>query len=163
MDGVKEQLVSAKPGSKENLLRMLGWFLLAVSLPFIFLLGIYILIVWFGIGYLIYIIYIRTNVEYEYVFLDGSLTITKILGQNIRKKILSCEVKDFDHISSLNNHTLQSYEQKNFTQVDCGSGREENHYYAFVSEADKKIYFIEPDQDLMEKIKYYNPRNTYLD
>lgn len=112
-DTVCEHLVSRKPGKsdivKSALIAVAALIISAVVFLKLQSLGLFMLLIIAGVIYLAFwLIKKFTSVEYEYSFVNGELTIDKIVSQSDRKNVITIETKKIEkagRYSVLNAHS----------------------------------------------------------
>ena len=80
-----EQIVKRRISISGILLRMLFIFLTLAGLMSMMILGMLGFTIAILLGYATYLVWAYTSVEYEYSFLNGELSVDKIIGQRKRK------------------------------------------------------------------------------
>ncbi len=59
------------------------------------------------------------SVEYEYLYVDGSFSIDKILGKSRRKKVMECSKDELIMVAPADSFVLKDYETKDMKVCDC--------------------------------------------
>lgn len=120
----------------------------------------------FGIafGVVSYFVYMRSNLEYEYLYLDKELTVDKIMAKSKRKRVAVFEVDKMEIVAPVNSWHLDNYKNRNDKEVDYSSGEEKQPEarYVFYYEGRKKIIF-EPNEDLIKALQFAAPRKVFKD
>ncbi len=120
------------------------------------LIGIISLVLGFAIVYGIYYLFLMTNIEYEYIFVNGDLVIDTIYGQNKRKRNGTYDLKKCEIIAPISStYAAGFHKNNNLKSMDYTSGLgQDNVYLIAVGQGDgnTKIYF-EPNRDMLEAIK----------
>lgn len=127
--------------------------------PFLFLAAI-------GLGVACYFIIPKTDLEYEYLFVNGELDIDMIMSKSKRKRVKSLDLTEADLIAPLNSHRMDYYNGNQKMKVlDYSSGNQEHKRFAVIirdSGAACKI-IIEPDEAMANAIKNSAPSKVFLD
>lgn len=119
-----------------------------------------------GAGVACYFVIPKTDVEYEYLFVNGEMDIDAVYAKSKRKKIKSVNLLEADLVAPLNSHRLDYYNGNQKLKVlDYSSGNPEHKRFAVITrdgtEACKII--IEPDEDMAKAIKNSAPSKVFLD
>lgn len=96
----------------------------------------------------------RLNVEYEYLFVAGELTIDTIFDKKSRKNAANYEISNVELIAPEGNEKLSVYEGSNCKKKDLSSGREGVQRYVFISrKGGETVYAItEPGEEIIKAI-----------
>lgn len=166
MDNFKEQLVKKTPSGKDKVSKImvllmgfsLGALVVFITLGFFqsfvpigFLIGL-------GILYGAFLLSLRFDVEYEYIFTNGEIDIDKIIAQRSRKRLVTVKVSsasDFgvadDNYQVDNNKTLVLASE---ASADC------TDYYIEFNHRDlgETSLIFTPDEDMLELVESSLPR-----
>lgn len=161
-----EWLVKRKAPAYVLPLKILMVFLCVVSVllgmsPFFGVIGVIVMFLVFGGTYLVFR---NVNVEYEYLCVEGQLSIDKILGQSKRKKVVDCTKEEIQVVAPLDNYALKDRETSNMKTVDCSSGAGSAKKYAVIiqsGEATTKVIF-EPNDKMLQCFRYYIPGKVIM-
>lgn len=96
-----EQIVKRRISISGILLRMLFIFLTLAGLMSMMILGMLGFTIAILLGYATYLVWAYTSVEYEYSFLNGELSVDKIIGQRKRKSIANYDIKEAEIVAPL--------------------------------------------------------------
>lgn len=126
---------------------------------------------WFGIPLVVMIVityFVSQNakLEFDYVYTNGILEITKIRRRRKRKDLLECEMKDVIVIAKSKTKPVQPYIGRNMKTFDCTSHLPEVNYYTMIVRQPKtgvetKILF-EPGDEMLEAMKRISPEKIYI-
>jgi hypothetical protein len=159
-----EHLVKRKVGIYNWILRFLA---VVASVCSVFLfpyLGVFTLTVMFGIIYLCYIVFSNTSIEYEYSFLNGELTIDRILGQRKRKHVATFDLNQTEIVARTNSEDIQS-RAKGMRVADFSSGMQSADMCSMiVNGKNGQIHVLfEPDEEMIRAMKYVRPSLIRID
>lgn len=153
-----EKIIKRKTGIKEVLLRILSVFtvifvfLLTMSLS---ILGLTITIL---VGYVAYLAWVYTSIEYEYSFLNGELTIDKIMGQRKRKTVDCFDIKTAEIIAPVSSDDI--IRRNDFVKtLDYSSGYKSNKLYSIIinnGTGNVQVIF-EPDDRIIDAMYHVRP------
>lgn len=125
--------------------------------------GVLAVIFMFAAGFLTYLSYRNTHVEYEYLFVSGQLSIDKILGKSKRKKAFECAMDEVQVIAPADSYVLNDY--KNITKtLDFSSHMEHAKCYALIAQdqgAYTKVVF-EPNDKMIKCFRQTSPRKVVI-
>ena len=103
----------------------------------------------------------HTQIEYEYSFFSGTLTVNRILGGRARKKMLEMRIQNFSAIfpaNEANQSKIEAFAANN-TIFAASATNAENLWVALWDDAESgkhcALYF-EPNEKAIKILKYYN-------
>lgn len=127
--------------------------------------------VWFSIPLVVmilitYFVSQNAKLEFDYVYTNGILEITKIKRRRKRKDLLECEMKDVVVIAKSKTEPLQPYTGRSMTTFDCTSHLPEVTLYTMIVRHPKtgtetKVLF-EPGDEMLEAMKRISPEKVYI-
>lgn len=158
MDVFVEQIVAIKKTGKD-FIAYAGIVLLALILMligYIFLTSIFIAIaaaVIFGA----YKLFLRFNIEYEYIVTNGALDMDKIIAKSSRKRMISFDISSIQRIEKYNGVLPNNIEK------DClffCNKNDEDAFIVYYKEEGKqqKTFVFAPNEKVREAIKSILPR-----
>lgn len=117
-----------------------------------------------GIG--CYFLVPKTDLEYEYLFVNGEMDIDVIMAQSKRKRVKSINLSEVDIVAPLKSHRMDYYNSNTKMKVlDYSSGESEKNRFAIITRdgnAACKI-IVEPDEALAQAMKNSAPSKVFLD
>lgn len=165
-DTFAEQLVKKSQNSSDSMKKVLilasGGAIVALLLYVSFFITPFALLLVAGAVYVLYMLVIGLNIEYEYTVTNGSLDIDKIIAKRKRVSMISVDVKDFtafgnfeDSDDDFSGTTILT------TGIDKVDEIEKPSYYAdFNHESYGEVRLVfSPNEKVIECIKPYLPRN----
>ena len=165
-DLYSELLVKKKRTAKDNLIKygLIGLTALLAAAG-LFLMPV-LLIAAIVVGVAAYFIIPGTDLEFEYLFVNGELDIDKIMAKTKRKKVKTLNLQEADLMAPLNSHRMDYYNGNQKLKVlDFSSGDPEHKRYAIImrdgGETCKII--IEPDEALAKTMRNCAPSKVFLD
>lgn len=165
-DLYSELLVKKKRTAKDNLIKygLIGLTALLAAAG-LFLMPV-LLIAAIVVGVVSYFIIPGTDLEFEYLFVNGELDIDKIMAKTKRKKVKTLNLQEADLMAPLNSHRMDYYNGNQKLKVlDFSSGDPEHKRYAIImrdgGETCKII--IEPDEALAKTMRNCAPSKVFLD
>mgnify|MGYP000752467776 CR=1 FL=1 len=160
-DLYSELLVKKDKTAKDSLLKY-GLIVLTVLAVFA---GLIItplaLIIAVALGIACYFVIPKTDVEYEYLFINGDFDIDMIMSKTKRKK-----VKSSDLAAPLDSHRMDYYNgNQNMKVLDFSSGNPEHKRFGVITRLDGNLckIILEPDEALAQAMKNSAPSKVFLD
>ena len=154
-DVFKEQLVKKAVTGKNTALRF-GIVALAViifffclAIPFVQQFAVFVAA---ALGFGVYILITRQNIEYEYIFTNGDLDIDVIYNKSKRKRLFSSSIRDIEIMAHVQDKA-HTHDLSNAAETkDYSSGVTGPNTYAFVmSYKGKRTKFIIEPNEMMIK------------
>lgn len=160
-EAYSEWLVKRKPPAYALLVKIVMIILCTVSvvLALTTMVGIIILAL---VGAATYFLFQSLNLEFEYLYVNGQLTIDKIMGRSRRKQVWEGKMEEIQIIAPTDSYVLKDYETSNMKTVDYSSGIPGAKTYAIVSQAggnSVKVIF-EPNEKMLRCIRQTSPRKV---
>ncbi|MDO4519626.1 MAG: DUF6106 family protein [Eubacteriales bacterium] len=112
-----------------------------------------------------YFIFPRTDVEYEYLFVNGELDIDAIFSKAKRKKVISLSMNDVEIVALTTGHRLDYYHNNPKIKVkDFSSGNNEHKRISLIVRSKEEIneVILEADEYLCELMKKNSPSKVFL-
>ena len=165
-DLYSEYLVKKQPTTKDAVIR---YGLIALTVLFaaagLFMIPL-LLIVAVALAVACYFIIPKTDMEYEYLFVNGELDIDAVMAKSKRKKVKSLDIREADLIAPLNSHRMDYYNgNTKLKTLDYSSGDPSHRRFAVIikSENENCRIIIEPDEHMIQAIKNSAPSKVFLD
>lgn len=164
MDSYVECLVKAKPKGLWKFLKVL-LIMLTVVFVLLSLMGVVLLFVFAiatGVG--AYLLNMKANVEYEYLYLDKELTIDKIMAQTKRKRVAVYRLDSMEIFAPIKSYHLDNYKNRQVKIKDYsyGDGHQPDTRYVFYYEGGEKIVF-NPSEEMIKALRNVAPRKIFTD
>ena len=107
-----------------------------------------------------------TDLEFEYLYVNGELDIDKIMSKSKRKRVKSIQLAEADLVAPLKSHRMDYYNgNQKMKTIDFSSGIEDHKRYAMIvrdsGETCKVI--LELDDELANTMKNSAPSKVFLD
>lgn len=159
-----EQLVAKKKTGKDTAIKA-GLIVLTVLvaaaglvIPLCFILAI-------ALAVADYFIIPSLNVEYDYLYVNGEMDITKVTAQSRRKKVMTLNVQQLELMAPVNSHRMDYYNNSKMPVYDFSSGDQSHKIYAMIIPVEQKQskVLVELDPDMYENISKYVPRRVFND
>lgn len=109
-------------------------------------------------------VYMHTDTEYEYLYLDKEIKVDRILNKSKRKRAGVYEVERMEIFAPLNSYHLDNYKNRQVKVTDYSSGKEKQPEarYAFYYEGGQKI-ILEPSKEFVKAMQNAAPRKVFMD
>ena len=156
-DFYTEQLVKRQKASSTTLIKAILIILTVLSVVLIFMIP-------FGIiGPVIMIaldvfLFRSMDVEYEYLFVNGSLDIDKIMAKSRRKNM---EMTDLEMMAPSGSPELRPYQGLKGTDYSSGMPGADTYELIVVNNGEKKKIIFEPNKTVCEGLKMLAPRKVF--
>ncbi|MBQ3054013.1 MAG: hypothetical protein IJC89_03820 [Clostridia bacterium] len=128
--------------------------------------GMFAALAIFGIWFLVYYFISSRHIEYEYCVSAGEMDVDTVIGKKRRKHIVTVNIKDADIIAPATVEYHNQYEKEGITEkinATSGEGSALDFFIIFNDEKGNLARLVfTPNKDIIEAIKMYNPRNTFL-
>ena len=125
-----------------------------------------ILIVAIALGIACYFVIPKTDVEYEYLFINGDFDIDMVMAKTKRKRVKSFKLSEADLAAPLNSHRMDYYNGNQKMKVlDYSSGNSEHKRFGIITRLDGDLckIILEPDEALAKAMKNSAPSKVFLD
>ena len=163
MDNLIEQLVKRK-NTFDVLLKKVGLILatIVVSIASLMFLSSFAILIIAGVIALDVFLFNRMNIEYEYVFFNGSLDIDRIANKASRKRLFSTDLKEAVVVAPTGAQEVLGYQH--VKAKDFSTRTPENKTYEMVvPQGSEKIRIIfEPNEEMLQAMKDIAPRKVFL-
>ena len=160
-----EQIIKRKLSMGGLAIRIGAIFLVLIGVLLIPMFGILGITITILLGYLAYLAFVYTSVELEYSFVNGELTIDKILGKRKRKPGETYDIRKASLIAPANSEEVAK-KSEYLTKINyTGTRNIDNHYAIILDDVDgvkgALMITIEPEEKLVEAM--YNVRpNSFI-
>ena len=101
------------------------------------------------------------DVEYEYLFVNGSLDIDKIMAKSRRKNMFSMEMTDLEMMAPSGSPELRPYQGLKGTDYSSGMPGADTYELIVVNNGEKKKIIFEPNKTVCEGLKMLAPRKVF--
>lgn len=153
-----EQIVKRQTNISGVLLRIFSVFVVLIGVMSILWLGILGFTLTVLLGYASYMVWLYTNVEYEYSLLNGDFTVDKIMGQSRRKNIANYNIREAEIIAPVMSEQVVRASM-NAVLKDYSSGNKKRTVYAMIiNNANGKVKVLfEPNEKVIEAMHHVRP------
>lgn len=153
-----EQIIKRKTGVSGIITRILCIVLIMAGLMSMLILGILGLTITALIIYMTYIVWGYTSIEYEYSFLNGELSVDKIMGQRKRKTVANFDIKNAEIVApAMSDEVIRRV--NNTVTKDYSTGYKGGNLYSMIiNDADglKQVLF-EPNEKVLDAMYHVKP------
>ena len=119
-----------------------------------------------ALGVACYFVIPKTDLEYEYLFVNGELDIDMIMSKSKRKRVKSLQLAEADLVAPLKSHRMDYYNgNSRMKTLDYSSGNQQHRRFAVIikSGGENCKIIIEPDEQMPQAIKNSAPSKVFLD
>lgn len=116
------------------------------------------------LGFITWFVYMHTDTEYEYLYLDREIKVDRILNKSKRKRVAVFEIERMEIFAPVNSYHLDNYKNRQVKVVDYSSGkaRQPEARYAFYYEGGQKVIF-EPSMEFVKAVQNIAPRKVFTE
>ena len=133
-----------------------------------------LLLVAVALGVASYFVIPRTDLEYEYLFVNGEFDIDMVMSKSKRKKVMSMNLSEADLVAPLDSHRMDYYNgNSRLKTLDYSSGNQQHRRFAVIIKSGGETVsythlraheiIIEPDEQMAQAIKNSAPSKVFLD
>ena len=165
-DLYSELLVKKEPTARDAIVKY-GLIVLTVLAAFT---GLFIspivLVAAIALGIVSFFVIPRTDLEYEYLFVNGEFDIDMVMAKSKRKKVMTMNLSEADLIAPLNSHKMDYYNGNDrMKTLDYSSGNPTHKRFAIIIKTggENSRVIIEPDEQMAQAIKNSAPSKVFLD
>lgn len=113
-----------------------------------------------------YFAFQNSQVDFDYVYTNGLLEITKVFRKRKRKDLICCEMKDVVVMAKSKTEPVKPYIGKSMKTYDCTSHESNVAYYTMIVRSEKhggeiKILF-EPGEELLDIMHRMCPDKVHV-
>lgn len=160
-DFYMEQLVKRKTPVTSNILKAVLIFLTAFSVCITFMMPlVFPLIVVMGV--IDFLVFRGMDVEYEYLYVNGTLDVDKIMSKSRRKHLFDMAMNELEILAPAGSPELRQYQS--IKPVNYSSREPGAKLYEMIvlKDGGKKRVVFEPGGELLEGMKMMAPRKVLL-
>lgn len=109
-----------------------------------------------------YLVFRNLNIEFEYLYVTGQLSIDKIMGRSKRKKVWEASLEEIQIIAPADSYVLKDYETQGMKIMDFSSRDPQAKVFALISRKGSetvKILF-EPNEKMLRCVRMTSPRKV---
>lgn len=157
-----EFLVKRKTPAYAYMLNAVLTFITLITVFLAITTNVLAVIIMFLVGFVTYLSYRNTRVEFEYLFVTGILSVDKVLGRSARKKVFECTMEDIQIIAPSDSYVLNDYKLQNQKVLDCSSRTAGVKTYTAivqVGSVSTKLIF-EPNDKMLQCFYMTSPRKV---
>lgn len=121
---------------------------------------LYVLAILFAV--LAYFVSPNLDIEYEYLYVDKSIRVDKVMSKEKRKKVVEIDLNKMEIMAFAKSHDLDSYRTQNLEYKEYASGEENARVFVIVysDKQSRKMVGIEPNEELLNAVKSVFPRKV---
>lgn len=115
-------------------------------------------------GVAAYFVRLRTDLEYEYLYLDKEITVDKVMAKSRRKRVATYSVDRMEILAPIHSYHLGDYKNRNVKVIDYSIGEElqpDLRYAAYYEGGVKLI--LSPSPELVRAVKNVAPRKVFTE
>ena len=106
---------------------------------------------------------LRSNIEFEYQYIDRELTVDKIFNKSARKQAAVYKTDNMEIFAPIRSWHLDEYKNRQFQTIDYSAGEDQpDPRYVMILEGDKRL-ILEPSEGMVKALKNVYPRKVFTD
>lgn len=110
-----------------------------------------------------FVVFPRTDLEYEYLYCDKQITVDKIMAQRKRKQVAIYDTDKIELLAPANSYRLKAFEHRTLKEVPLWSLKEDEHVpYVMIYEGNQKVILDLP-AEFVKMVQNAAPRKVYFD
>ena len=115
-------------------------------------------------GFGAYFVWLYTDLEYEYLYLDRELIIDKVMAKTKRKRVATYDLDRIEIFAPVKSYHLDSYRNRQTKAVYYTIKTEEqpDQRYMMFYEGNEKVY-LSPSPELVKAMRNVAPRKIFAD
>lgn len=101
-----------------------------------------------------YFLFCFTDLEYEYVYINGELMVDRILKKSMRKRMINIEASEMEVVAPMTSPKVDGYKHRQWKEFIFTSGYEKNQrkiYEIYCNNGIKVVF--EPSREMLEAMK----------
>ena len=154
-----EKTIYRKKTGKDDLISFAAVLVtLAICIVSYYFLKTFSFVIWLGVIYACYRLIASRKFDYEYIFVEDTMTIDKIINKSRRRNIFTHSLKDFEIMAYKDSEYLKEYENNVQQVIDASSsGSEDTIFGIAYFKSMRTLVYFESDDSVMEFIDKYAP------
>lgn len=158
-----EWLVKKKTPAYMTLLRILS-IMLAACFVLVGMILLPALLIGIALSIAAYFIYLNSDLEYEYLYVDRELTVDKVMAKRRRKRVAVFELEKMEIVAPVKSWHLDHFKNRTDKTVDYSSGEEKqpDRRFVFFYDGKQKVLF-EPNEEIIKAMQMAAPRKVFKD
>ena len=149
-----------------------GKVLRAVLLTLTILLGILalglgkllILILAVLMGFVTYFLFCLTDLEYEYIYVNGELMVDRIMQKSMRKRMLNVDKSEIEIIAPMTSPKVDQYKNRQWKEFIFTSGYQKDNRRIFEIYCNNGIKVVfEPNREMIMAMKSQMPHKVTVE
>ncbi len=101
-----------------------------------------------------YFLFCFTDLEYEYVYINGELMVDRILKKSMRKRMINIEASEMEVVAPMTSPKVDGYKHRQWKEFIFTSGYEKDQrkiYEIYCNNGIKVVF--EPSREMLEAMK----------
>lgn len=112
-----------------------------------------------------YFIFQELDLEYEYLYVNGDLTVDKIMGKSTRKQCVNITMDQIEVVAPVKSFHLSEYKNSKASVLDYSSGKADAVLYEMYFRGKKGLtkMIFEPNDKMLEGMRMLSPRKVFFE
>ena len=114
-------------------------------------------------GAIFFVVRGKTDLEYEYLYVGGELSVDKIIGKQKRKPVINMAMEKIDLVAPTNSEHLNEYKNKSLKKIDLTSNTGKPSYTVIYH--GKEIQYrvlMELNKEIVDAMYNVAPRKVFV-
>ncbi len=156
-----EQLVPSKVTNQSILVRvgMIGITIAAFAGSMVIPVLFYVALI---LGVVSVILLKGSSIEYEYLYLSGTLDIDKVIAKQKRKHVYTANVSDMVVIAPVDSVEVRPFQNVKTTDYSSGVARNTVYKMVLSKDGEKTSILLEPNDAILNAMKMIAPRKVFM-
>ncbi len=112
-----------------------------------------------------YLLYLNAQLEYEYTYIEGRLSVARIKAKRKRKELVRVEMEEVLVVAPSGHAELKTYDNnRQVTRKDCSSGFDVKTYQVVYKSGEGLLMMeFEPDEKMLDTMKSRYGRKVIIE
>ena len=148
---------------------LLLWLFFAVLYPIVLhvvpMMGAFAFLACVGLIYLLYLLIVNTNLEYEYCFTNGAMDVDKIINRRNRKRMAELNARKIERMAKIGDAEFcrlmkDRSVKKMYACSDCKDS--DTYYVYYENDKGKNLLLFNPNDKIRDSFRRFNPQKVFL-
>lgn len=118
-----------------------------------------------GVVFLLYLLVVNTNLEYEYCFTNGALDVDKIINRRNRKRMTELNARKIEKMARPTDPEFQRLmQERSVKKIYACSHKDDadTYYVVYEDEKGKNLLLFNPNEKIKDGFRRLNPQKVFL-
>lgn len=159
----RELMVKKEMGAKEHVMRIVCMLFTILTGMLTLMSGDFVILIAAVVfGAFTYFVFLWTEIEYEYLYLDKEIIVDKVMAKSKRKRVAVIDVTKIEIMAPKDSDQLAYYKnrQVNLSDLSVGHDLPEQKLYALYYEGSRK-FMMNLDDEFVDLVKMVVPTRVF--